>query len=91
MKFTFISVGKKNDSDIENAVADYTKRIGRYFSVEWKLTPTSNEEKEAEAILKILDSDDFVVVLDLAVSGYRYSALLFLDSYLQHFQNCCKP
>jgi 23S rRNA (pseudouridine1915-N3)-methyltransferase len=64
MKFTFISVGKPNDSDIANAVADYTLRISRYFPVEWKLIPTSNEEKEAEAILKTLDSGDFVVVLD---------------------------
>jgi len=64
MKFTFISVGKQNDSDIAVAVADYTKRIGRYFNVEWKLIPTSNIEKEAESILKTLDSGDFVVVLD---------------------------
>ena len=64
MKFTFISVGKKNDSDIEEAVADYTKRIKRYFPVEWKLIPTSDKEKEAEAVLKTLDGGDFVVVLD---------------------------
>ena len=64
MKFTFISVGKQNDSDIASAVADYTKRIGRYFQVEWKLIPNSGVEKEAEVILKTLDSGDFVVVLD---------------------------
>jgi 23S rRNA (pseudouridine1915-N3)-methyltransferase len=64
MKLTFISVGKKNDSDIEEAVADYTKRIARYFSVEWKIIPTSDKEKEGESILKTLDSGDFVVVLD---------------------------
>lgn len=63
MKFTFISVGKQNDTDIADAVADYTKRIGRYFLVEWKFIPTSNEEKEAESILKILDNGDFIVVL----------------------------
>jgi 23S rRNA (pseudouridine1915-N3)-methyltransferase len=64
MKFTFISVGKKNDSDIEDAVLNYTKRISRYFSVEWKLIPTSNKEKEVESILKTLDSEDFVIALD---------------------------
>ena len=64
MKFIFISVGKKNDSNIEEAVADYTKRIARYFPVEWKLIPTSDKEKEAEAVLKTLDGGDFVVVLD---------------------------
>lgn len=64
MKFLFISVGKQNDSDIVDAVADYTKRISRYFPVEWKLIPTSDKEKEAESILKIVDSGDFVIVLD---------------------------
>jgi len=64
MKFTFISVGKQNDSDITNAVTDYTKRISRYFSVEWKIIPTSDKKKEAVSILKTLDSGDFVVVLD---------------------------
>ncbi len=64
MKFTFISVGKQNDSDIADAVADYTKRIGRYFQVEWKLISNSGVEKEAEAILKTIDGGDFVVILD---------------------------
>ena len=64
MKFIFISVGKKNDSDIEIAVSDYTKRIARYFTVEWKLISTSDKEKEGESILKTVDAGDFVVVLD---------------------------
>jgi 23S rRNA (pseudouridine1915-N3)-methyltransferase len=64
MKFTFISVGKKNDSDIEVAVADYTKRISRYFPVDWKLIPTSDVEKEGESIIKSLDNADFVIALD---------------------------
>lgn len=64
MKFTFITVGKNNDSDIADAVVDYTKRIGRYFPVEWKIIATSNIEKESEMILKTLDNTDFVVVLD---------------------------
>lgn len=64
MKFTFVSVGKKNDSDIEAAVSDYTKRINRYFPVEWKIIPTSDTEKESETILKALENGDFVVALD---------------------------
>jgi len=64
MKFTFITVGKQNNSDIADVVADYTKRIGRYFSVEWKIIATSNVEKESELILKSLNNTDFVVVLD---------------------------
>ena len=64
MKFIFISVGKKNDSNIEEALVDYTKRIARYFSVEWKLISTSDKEKEGESILKALNTEDFVVMLD---------------------------
>ena len=70
MKLTFISVGKQNDSDIKDALLDYTKRISRYFPVEWKLISpacagrTSDKNKEGEMILKGLDSGDFVVVLD---------------------------
>lgn len=64
MKFIFISVGKKNDSGIADAVLDYTKRIERYFKVEWKIIPTSDKEKEGENILKLIQSDDFVIVLD---------------------------
>ena len=64
MKFTFISVGKQNDSDIAGAIIDYTKRISRYFQVEWRLIPNSGMEKESESILKTLDSGDFIVVLD---------------------------
>lgn len=64
MKFTFISVGKQNDFGIAEAIAEYTKRIDRYFQVEWKLIPTSDTEKEGETILKGIESGDFVVVLD---------------------------
>jgi len=64
MKILFISIGKQNDSDIAKAVEDYTKRIKRYFEAEWRLIPTSDKEKEANQILKNIDSSDFVVVLD---------------------------
>ena len=64
MRLLIISVGKQNDSDIADAVADYTKRIGRYFQVEWKIIPTSDIEKEGESILKGIDNSDFVVMLD---------------------------
>jgi 23S rRNA (pseudouridine1915-N3)-methyltransferase len=64
MKFTFISVGKQNNSDIYEAVNDYTKRIGRYFQVEWKIIETTDKEKESKSILKVVGKDDFVVALD---------------------------
>lgn len=64
MKFTFISVGKQNNSDIDNLVKDYSSRINRYFPIDWKIIETTDKEKEGKSILKVLDKDDFVVVLD---------------------------
>lgn len=64
MKFIFISVGKKNYSDIADAVLDYTKRIERYFKVEWKIIASSDKEKEGESILKTIEPNDFVAALD---------------------------
>ncbi len=64
MKIIFISVGKQNNSDIDEAVNDYTKRIGRYFQVDWKIIETTDKEKEGKSILKVVGKDDFVIVLD---------------------------
>lgn len=64
MKFLIISVGKQNDTNFNEAINDYSKRIARYFSVEWKFIPTSDKEREAEAIFKSISAGDFVVVLD---------------------------
>jgi len=64
MRFIFISVGKQNDSDIADAVADYTKRIERYTKTEWKIIPTSEKEKEGVTILKSIEASDFVITLD---------------------------
>jgi len=64
MKILFITVGKQNDSSLSDAVFDYTKRINNYFKTEWKIIPSSDIKKESENILKSIDSDDYVVVLD---------------------------
>ena len=64
MKILIISVGKQNDANFNEAINDYSKRISRYFSVEWKLIPSSDKERESESILKVLNGGDFVVALD---------------------------
>ena len=64
MKMLFITIGKQNDSDIASAISDYTKRIDRYIKTEWKIIPSSDIKKESEFVLKGIDSDDYVVVLD---------------------------
>ncbi len=64
MKILFIVVGKKHDTLVENGVAEFTARIGRYTHIEWKIVPASNAKEEAEKILHGLDENDTVVALD---------------------------
>ena len=74
MKIIFWSVGSKHSSYIQEGVADFTERIGHYFSCEWKLiAPPKNagsisqaEQKdfESRALLEALDPIDYVVLLD---------------------------
>ncbi|MFA5934405.1 MAG: 23S rRNA (pseudouridine(1915)-N(3))-methyltransferase RlmH [Candidatus Paceibacterota bacterium] len=64
MKILFITVGKQNDSSLSEAVTDYTKRINNYFKTEWKIIPSSDIKKESENILKGIESDDYLIVLD---------------------------
>lgn len=63
MKIIFITVGKQHDSNISDAINDYTKRIGRYFETEWKIIPSSDIKKESDNILKFA-GDGFLVALD---------------------------
>ncbi|MFT3750091.1 MAG: 23S rRNA (pseudouridine(1915)-N(3))-methyltransferase RlmH [Agriterribacter sp.] len=83
MKIKFLSVGKDNENYLNNGIQEYTKRIGRYFNVEWKLIclqknlSASDEiilkQKEAEAIFQLLNKNDYVVALD--ERGKMYSSL----------------
>ncbi|HEY4111602.1 23S rRNA (pseudouridine(1915)-N(3))-methyltransferase RlmH [Puia sp.] len=74
MKILLWSVGKDSDPYIKTGVDDFTRRITRYFPVEWNLiAPPKNaanlsqadlKKKEAESILGQLTKDDFLVALD---------------------------
>jgi len=63
MKFIFVTVGKQNDSGVDEMITDYTKRISRYIQTEWRILPNSNIEKEGEQILKAV-SDGEMILLD---------------------------
>jgi 23S rRNA (pseudouridine1915-N3)-methyltransferase len=63
MKFIFVTVGKQNDSGVDEMITDYTKRISRYIQTEWRILPNSNMEKEGEQILKTI-SDGEMILLD---------------------------
>jgi 23S rRNA (pseudouridine1915-N3)-methyltransferase len=74
MKISLWTVGKANDSYVKEGIEDFTKRISRYFPVEWAIIPVPKNagmlsevdlrKREAEIILQWLRPDDFLVALD---------------------------
>jgi 23S rRNA (pseudouridine1915-N3)-methyltransferase len=74
MKIQCWSIGKNHESYIKEGVEDFTRRISKYFPVEWEIIPTPKnagmlsemdlKKKEGETILEWLKKDDYLVVLD---------------------------
>lgn len=74
MKIYFWSVGKIHEPYVKPGIELFTKRIGYYFPVEWKLisspknatTLSVNDLKkaEAESIMRLLQPEDSLIVLD---------------------------
>lgn len=74
MKISLWSIGKTNESYVKEGVAEFTRRISKYFPVEWNIIPVPKNaavlsemdlrKKEGEIILQWLRPDDYLVVLD---------------------------
>ncbi|HEY4063941.1 MAG TPA: 23S rRNA (pseudouridine(1915)-N(3))-methyltransferase RlmH [Puia sp.] len=74
MKIQLWSIGKEHEPYVRMGVEDFTRRIGRYYPVEWKIiSPPKNagllsqpdlKKKEAEILLEGLSKDDYLVALD---------------------------
>jgi 23S rRNA (pseudouridine1915-N3)-methyltransferase len=74
MKLMFWSIGKNNEPFVKAGVEEFTKRIGKYFTVEWTIIPMPKnagmmsemdlKKKEGEMILGWLKPDDYLVALD---------------------------
>jgi 23S rRNA (pseudouridine1915-N3)-methyltransferase len=74
MKLHFWAIGKNNDSYIKEGVDDFTKRVSKYYPVEWNIIPVPKnagmmsemdlKKKEGEIILDWLGKDDYLVALD---------------------------
>jgi 23S rRNA (pseudouridine1915-N3)-methyltransferase len=85
MKIQLWSVGKDHEPALRTAVEDFTKRISRYYPVEWKiippprqaaaLSPTDLKKKEAETLLEGLQKDDYLVALDERGTQWTSGAL----------------
>lgn len=70
MKQLLISVGKKHDPALVEAIEDYTARLQKLADTEWLLLSPSGAEEpvarrtESAQILEKIMSNDFVVLLD---------------------------
>jgi 23S rRNA (pseudouridine1915-N3)-methyltransferase len=90
MKIQLWSIGKNNEDYIKNGVEDFTKRISKYYPVQWTIIPSlknagilsENElkKKESELILSLLQKDDYLIVLD--ENGKQFSSAL-LAKFIQ--------
>lgn len=74
MKLCFWSIGKANESYVQEGVSLFTKRITHYYPVEWYIIPVPKNaamlseadlrKREAETILQWLKPEDYLVALD---------------------------
>ena len=60
MNIQCITIGKKHDESLRDAIEDYTSRIGHVAKFEWKIVDGTIAD---ESLLKIIQPTDIVVVL----------------------------
>lgn len=74
MKLHFWTIGKNNDAYVKEGIDDFTKRISKYYPVEWTVIPVPKnaammsemdlKKKEGEIVMSWLAKDDYLVALD---------------------------
>jgi len=74
MKLQFWTIGKAHEPYVKEGVEMFTKRIGKYYPVDWNIiAPPKNaavlsevdlKKKEGEIILQSIQKDDFLVLLE---------------------------
>jgi 23S rRNA (pseudouridine1915-N3)-methyltransferase len=82
MKIQLWSIGKNHEDYIKNGVEDFTKRISKYYPVQWTIIPTPKnaavlmendlKKKEGELILSLLQKDDCLIALN--ENGKQFSS-----------------
>jgi 23S rRNA (pseudouridine1915-N3)-methyltransferase len=94
MKIQLWSVGKANETYVNDGITDFTKRINKYFSTDWliippvknaaSLSPNELKKAEAQAIMAQLNKDDYLILLD--ERGKQLSSVE-LSSFIQQRAN----
>lgn len=86
MKILFWAIGKNHDALLKTAIDDFTKRVGHYFTVSWKIFPASKSvdrnkamQDEAMLVLNAVQPGDFMVALDehgVQIDSVKLSAFI---------------
>jgi 23S rRNA (pseudouridine1915-N3)-methyltransferase len=74
MQIQFWSIGKKNESYVDEGIVLFTKRISHYYKVDWKIIATAKNAaalsaddlkvEEGKILLNQLQKDDYLILLD---------------------------
>ena len=74
MKISLWTIGKINETYVKEGIEEFTRRIARYYPVDWSIIPVPKnagmlseadlKKREAETILQWLRPEDFLVVMD---------------------------
>lgn len=82
MKILFWSIGKTHEPAIKPAIDDFTRRIGRYYPVEWNIIPTlRNAAALSPADVKKKEGE----VLQAQLANGKEHYLVTLDEYGKQF------
>lgn len=94
MTIKVLTIGKTDSKQLAHLISDYQKRLGHYVNFELEivndikntknLSEAQQKEKEAEALLKRVNSTDMLVLLD--EKGKQFSSVEF-SKYLQNKMN----
>ena len=74
MKISIWTIGKAHEPYVKEGINEFTKRLKKYFPVEWTILPVPKNagmlsemdlrRKEAEMVLEWLKQEDYLVALD---------------------------
>ena len=78
-----VCVGKVKEKYLQDAIADYMKRLSKYHKVNIVELEDSNMEEESIRILRNIESKDYVITLD--INGNSLSSVELADKIDKQF------
>lgn len=98
MNVFFWAIGKSNEPYVKAGIEDFTRRISKYYKVEWTILPLPKnagmmseielKKKEGEIILAGLRKEDYLVALD--ENGKQLSSIGLADFIQKRANESCK-